>query len=117
MVSAANSSVSDARASRAPWPRVSRFTPKTLDNRDNLEVFVAGVPFGIGAGLTLDEIAILTELDNPYWESEKLAAAQAAVAAVGAFALAARFQLCGRNERTDASPASDQSAGPTERQP
>lgn len=77
--------------------------------------FWFSLPFGIGAGLTLDEIAILTELDNPYWESEKLAAAQAAVAAVGAFALAARFHLCGRNERSDSYPASDRSAGQTER--
>jgi hypothetical protein len=61
--------------------------------RDDGREFWLSVPFGIGAGLTLDEIAILTERDNPYWESERLAAAQAAVAAAGAFALAARFHL------------------------
>jgi hypothetical protein len=56
------------------------------------------LPFGIGAGLTFDEIAILTELDNPYWESEQLAAAQAAIAAAGALALAARFQSRGKRK-------------------
>jgi hypothetical protein len=59
--------------------------------------FWFSLPFGIGAGLTLDEIAILTELDNPYWESERLAAAQAAIAASGALALAVRFQRRGKH--------------------
>jgi len=63
--------------------------------------FWLGVPFGTGAGLTLDEIAVLTELDNPYWESEKLAAAQAATAALGALALAAGFYRRGIREAHD----------------
>jgi hypothetical protein len=67
-----------------------------LSRNDGRE-FWFSLPFGIGAGLTLDEIAILAELDNPYWESEKLAAAQAGIAASGALALAARFQLRGTN--------------------
>jgi hypothetical protein len=61
-----------------------------LKRNDGRE-FWFSLPFGIGAGLTLDEIAILTELDNPYWESQKLAAAQAAIAALGALALAIRL--------------------------
>jgi hypothetical protein len=65
-----------------------------LKRNDGRE-FWFSLPFGIGAGLTLDEIAILTELDNPYWESEKLAAAQAAIAGGGALALAVRFQRSG----------------------
>jgi Ser/Thr protein kinase RdoA (MazF antagonist) len=67
-----------------------------LKRNDGRE-FWFSLPFGIGAGLTLDEIAILTELDNPYWESEKLAAAQAAIAAGGALALAVRFQRHGKH--------------------
>ncbi len=66
-------------------------------NRDDGREFWFSLPFGIGAGLTLDEIAILTERDNPYWESQKLAAAQAAIAAGGACALAVRFQNCGKH--------------------
>src|SRR5437588_9718665 len=49
------------------------------------------LPFGAGVGLTCDEIALMTELDNPYWESEKLAIAQAGGAALGAAALAVRL--------------------------
>jgi hypothetical protein len=49
------------------------------------------VPFGVGAGLTLDELAVLVELDNPYWESERFALAQGLVGAVTALGLAVRF--------------------------
>jgi hypothetical protein len=49
------------------------------------------VPFGVGAGLTLDELALLVELDNPYWESERFALAQGLVGAVAALGLAVRF--------------------------
>jgi hypothetical protein len=55
-----------------------------------------GLAFGTGSGLTLDEIAVLTERDNPYWESERLALAQAAVAALGAAGLMGRFLGKGR---------------------
>lgn len=51
--------------------------------------------FGAGAGLTLDEIALLIQVDNPYWRSETAALAQAAVAALAAGALAARFHRRG----------------------
>jgi hypothetical protein len=44
-----------------------------------------------GVGLTLDEIAVLTELNNPYWESDKLALTQAALAALAAGTCAIRF--------------------------
>jgi hypothetical protein len=59
--------------------------------RDDGREFWFSLPFGTGAGLTLDEIAVLTELDNPYWGTEKLAAVQAAVGAFGALALATNF--------------------------
>ena len=61
-----------------------------VKREDRLEPWF-GVPFGIGMGLTFDEIAVMTELDNPYWESEKLAIAQAGGAALGAAALAVRL--------------------------
>jgi len=48
------------------------------------------IPFGIGAGLTADEIALLIDVDNPYWRSERLAIYQATAAGLGAALLAAR---------------------------
>jgi hypothetical protein len=57
--------------------------------------FWLSLPFGTGAGLTLDEIALLVKRDNPYWGSETLALSQAAVAALAAAALAARFHRRG----------------------
>ncbi len=72
-----------------------------LTRNDGRE-FPLSLTFGIGAGLTLDEIAILTELDNPYWGSQKLAAAQAAIAASGSVALAIRFQRCEKHQQSDA---------------
>jgi len=63
--------------------------------RDDGLDFWLGLPFGTGAGLTLDEIAVLTERDNPYWESGRLALAQAGIAALGATGLAVRFNRLG----------------------
>ena len=57
--------------------------------------FWLSLPFGAGAGLTLDEIAVLVERDNPYWESERFALSQSAAAALAAAALAAHFHLQG----------------------
>jgi ABC-type Fe3+ transport system permease subunit len=51
------------------------------------------VPFGVGAGLTTDEVALLIELDNPYWKSERFSLGQAAVGALVATALAVRFGI------------------------
>jgi hypothetical protein len=56
--------------------------------------FWLSLPFGIGVGLTADEIALLAKRDNPYWDSETLALTQAAVAALAAAALA-RFHRAG----------------------
>jgi hypothetical protein len=50
-----------------------------------------GVPFGVGAGLTLDEIGLLLKLDNPYWSRQRLVLAESAASASVALALAARF--------------------------
>jgi len=65
-----------------------------LKRQDKDELWF-GIPFGTGAALTLDEIAVMTELDNAYWESEKFAIAQAASAALGALALAIRLYYRG----------------------
>jgi hypothetical protein len=52
------------------------------------------VPFGIGMGLTLDESALLLELDDVYWTSEGILSVQIALAVtsmLGAVALGLRF--------------------------
>jgi hypothetical protein len=52
------------------------------------------VPFGIGMGLTLDESALLLELEDVYWSPEGLLGVQitlAVVALVGALSLGLRF--------------------------
>ena len=51
------------------------------------------VPFGIGTALTLDEAALLVELEDVYWSEEGVLSVQvtlAALALLGATALAAR---------------------------
>jgi hypothetical protein len=65
-----------------------------IKREDGRELWFS-IPFGSGVGLTFDEIALLTELDNPYWESEKFALAQGATAAFGALALALRLHYRG----------------------
>jgi hypothetical protein len=57
--------------------------------------FWLSLPFGTGAGLTLDQIAILVQRDNPYWDSERFALIQSAVGALAAAALAAHFHRRG----------------------
>jgi hypothetical protein len=55
---------------------------------------VLAVPFGIGMGLTLDESALLLELDDVYWSREGLLGVQitlATTALLGAVGLALRF--------------------------
>jgi hypothetical protein len=52
------------------------------------------VPFGIGMGLTLDESALLLELEDVYWSPEGLLGVQitlAVVALIGALSLGLRF--------------------------
>jgi hypothetical protein len=52
------------------------------------------VPFGIGMGLTLDESALLLELEDVYWSPEGLYGVQitlAVVALIGALTLGLRF--------------------------
>ena len=65
-----------------------------LTRTDGRELWLS-LPFGAGAGLTLDELALLVERDNPYWDSERFALIQSGAAALAAAALAARFHRLG----------------------
>jgi hypothetical protein len=52
------------------------------------------LPFGVGMGLTLDESALLLELEDVYWSREGLLSVQitlAVIAGLGALALGLRF--------------------------
>jgi hypothetical protein len=64
-----------------------------LSRDERLEPWLA-VPFGAGMGLTLDESALLLELEDVYWSREGLLSVQitlAVMAMLGALALALRF--------------------------
>jgi hypothetical protein len=64
-----------------------------VTRNENLEPKLA-VPFGIGMGLTLDESALLLELDDVYWSEEGIISVQIALAVaamLAAVALAGRF--------------------------
>ena len=64
-----------------------------LTRDEKLEPWLA-VPFGVGMGLTLDESALLLELDDVYWSREGILSVQitlTAIAMLGALALGLRF--------------------------
>jgi hypothetical protein len=64
-----------------------------LSRSERLEPVLA-VPFGVGMGLTLDESALLLELDDVYWTREGLLSVQitlTVMAMLGALALGLRF--------------------------
>jgi hypothetical protein len=64
-----------------------------LTRDERLEPWLA-LPFGVGMGLTLDESALLLELEDVYWSREGLLSVQitlAVMAMLGALALALRF--------------------------
>ncbi len=63
-------------------------------SRDERLEPVLAVPFGVGMGLTLDESALLLELEDVYWSREGLLSVQitlAVMAMLGALALGLRF--------------------------
>jgi hypothetical protein len=66
--------------------------------RGDRREFVFSLPFGVGTGLTLDELPLLIQLDNPYWGQERFPLLQAATGALGASLLGIRFWLQGRNQ-------------------
>jgi hypothetical protein len=63
-----------------------------LTRNETLEPWLA-VPFGVGMGLTLDESALLLELEDVYWSREGILSVQitlAVIALLGALALGLR---------------------------
>jgi hypothetical protein len=70
-----------------------------LGRKDGRESWLS-ILFGTGLGLTLDEIALLIKLDNPYWGSQRLVLIEGSVAALGAGLLALRFSWHGRLPET-----------------
>jgi hypothetical protein len=68
-------------------------TAAIVTKNDRLEPRLA-VPFGVGMGLTLDESALLLELDDVYWTNEGLLSVQitlAVTALLASIALGLRF--------------------------
>ncbi len=68
-------------------------TGAILSRDERLEPIFA-VPFGVGMGLTLDESALLLELEDVYWSREGLLSVQitlTVIALLGALALGLRF--------------------------
>jgi hypothetical protein len=64
-----------------------------LTRDERVEPLLA-VPFGVGMGLTLDESALLLDLEDVYWSREGLLSVQitlAVIALLGALALGLRF--------------------------
>ncbi len=93
--------------------RVHHFTPglaillgtggaSIFARSDGHEVWFS-LPFGVGAGLTLDELGLLLELDNPYWNGERFAFAQIAATA-GGFSAARAFPPGGKAMPLDGLP-------------
>ncbi len=99
-----NSSVGPFRNVRVGRRHIHHFVPgiviafaagaaAILTRDEELEPWLA-VPFGVGMGLTLDESALLLELEDVYWSREGLLSVQitlAVMAMLGALALALRF--------------------------
>jgi hypothetical protein len=68
-------------------------TGAIVSRDEDLEPWLA-VPFGVGMGLTLDESALLLELDDVYWSREGLLSVQitlAVTALLASMALGLRF--------------------------
>ena len=68
-------------------------TGAILTRSERLEPLLA-IPFGVGMGLTLDESALLLELEDVYWSREGLLSVQitlTVIALLGAVALGLRF--------------------------
>jgi hypothetical protein len=75
-------------------------TVSILSRDESLDSWLA-IPFGIGAALTLDESALLLEMDDVYWSEEGIVSVQIALATMGALssvALARRLLRRGEEE-------------------
>ena len=78
-----------------------------LTRDETIEPWLA-VPFGVGMGLTLDESALLLELDDVYWSREGLLSVQitlAVIAMLGALAIALRFLWRGEQAVLEPAPS------------
>lgn len=74
-----------------------------LTESQEIETFLA-VPFGVGVGLTFDEVALLLRLQDVYWTREGLLSVQVSLAAVsilGATFLGIRMLQKGDERRID----------------
>ena len=74
-----------------------------LTRDDGLDRWLS-VPFGVGLGLTTDELGLLVEASNPYWGSETFALAQCAAALLASAALGAVFIRRGLKRSTPSEP-------------
>jgi hypothetical protein len=73
---------------------------------EGLEPILA-VPFGVGMGLTLDESALLLELDDVYWTREGILSVQITLAVTALLAsIALGLRLLRRGEQAVLEPAS-----------
>ena len=82
-----------------------------VTRNEDIEPLLA-IPFGIGMGLTLDESALLLELDDVYWSEEGVLSVQIALAVtslLASVALAMRFLRRGEEVVLDDRP--DERAG------
>jgi hypothetical protein len=70
------------------------------------------LPFGVGLGLTADELGLLLEHANPYWGTEKFALTQCAAASLGSAALAATFARRGLTATAPFGPSPHPTADP-----
>jgi hypothetical protein len=83
-------------------------TGAILNRNERLEPMLA-IPFGIGMGLTLDESALLLDLEDVYWSREGLLSVQitlTVIAMLGALALGLRFLRRGEQLVLESRPAS-----------
>lgn len=79
-----------------------------LTRKEQLEPVLA-VPFGVGMGLTLDESALLLDLEDVYWSREGLLSVQitlTVISMLGALALGLRFLRRGEELVLDAAGSS-----------
>jgi hypothetical protein len=78
-----------------------------LTRNEDLEPLLA-VPFGVGLGLTLDESALLLELEDVYWTREGLLSVQITLAVIALLASGAvGLRLLRRGERIVLDPGPD----------
>ncbi len=57
-----------------------------VSRNEDLEPWLA-IPFGVGVGLTLDESALLLELDDVYWSEEGILGVQISLGVTAVLAL------------------------------